>query len=352
MKVLVLGGTGAIGKHTVQLLSQKGVEIFVTSRKNRYSCKNVTFLEGNAHELDFLSTILHEQWDTIIDFMVYTTKSFQERIELLLNSTTQYIFLSTARVYANSTNPIDEDYARLLDSSSDREFLSTDDYSLSKARQEDLLIKSKQSNWTIIRPYITYSENRLQLGIFEKEEWLYRALKGRTIIFPYDLGSKITTLTYGLDVSKGIVSLIGNSIAMGETYHISTEEAVSWNDILDIYLKILQQYLGYKPRVLLVKSGHIYKLHFTKYSIKYDRLYNRQFNNSKISQFVGVKDFLKVEEGLKKCMEEYLKNANWKKINWKKEALKDKDSKEHTPISEIEGIKQKLKYIKNRYFWV
>lgn len=53
--------------------------------------------------------------------------------------------------------------------------LSIDEYAITKAHQENLLINSKNKNWTIIRPYITYSEQRLQLGTFEKEDWLYRA---------------------------------------------------------------------------------------------------------------------------------------------------------------------------------
>ena len=56
----------------------------------------------------------------------------------------------------------------------DEEYLKTDEYALSKARQEDILHRSGKNNWTVIRPYITYSEIRLQLGVLEKELWLYR----------------------------------------------------------------------------------------------------------------------------------------------------------------------------------
>jgi hypothetical protein len=111
--------------------------------------------------------------------MIYTTQSFKERVNFLLDATSQYVFFSSSRVYADSEIPITEDSSRLLDVSQDKKFLSTDEYSLAKARQENILRKSKRKNWTIIRPYITYSENRLQLGILEKEEWLYRALQGR-----------------------------------------------------------------------------------------------------------------------------------------------------------------------------
>ncbi|MFW5804660.1 MAG: NAD-dependent epimerase/dehydratase family protein [bacterium] len=238
MKVLVLGGTGAMGIHLVKLLATNEINTFVTTRKKIKSEKNLTYIQGNAKETSFIKKLLQERWDAIIDFMVYKTNEFEEQASLLLNATNQYIFLSSSRVYANSENPIDENSPRLLDVSDDKVFLETDEYSLTKARQENILINSGLKNWTIIRPYITYSENRLQLGVLEKEQWLYRALKGRTIVFSKDMISKQTTLTYGEDVSKGIFSLIGNNDALANTFHITTNKSQTWGEILKTYITI------------------------------------------------------------------------------------------------------------------
>lgn len=77
--------------------------------------------------------------------------------------------MSSARVYARSADrQITESSSRLLDICDDEEYLRTDDYALTKARQENMLFCAKTQNWTIIRPYITFSEIRLQLGVFEK----------------------------------------------------------------------------------------------------------------------------------------------------------------------------------------
>ena len=76
MKVLVLGGTGAIGMHLVHLLSNNGVETIVTSRKQRAAEENINYIQGNAHDIKFLQTILLEPWDAIVDSMIYTTQSF------------------------------------------------------------------------------------------------------------------------------------------------------------------------------------------------------------------------------------------------------------------------------------
>jgi nucleoside-diphosphate-sugar epimerase len=350
MKVLVLGGTGAMGVHLVKLLAGNGAETFVTSRRSHTDGK-VRYIQGNAHDIGFLQTVLQEHWDAIVDFMVYTTSHFNERVHVLLGAASQYLFLSSARVYAGSEQPLTETSSRLLDVSQDREFLSTDEYSLAKARQEDILRNSGRTNWTIIRPYITYSESRLQLGVLEKEEWLYRALHGRTIVFSGDISSRTTTLTYGLDVAKGIMALIGNSMALGETFHITTEESHRWEAILGIYSEVLEKHLGHKPKVLLQNLEKFTECHPAKYQIVYDRLFNRQFDSSKIAQYMNTDSFTPSEEGLRSCLEKFLKSPGFGNINWKSEALKDRQTKEHTPLKEIPGPKQKIKYLIFRYLF-
>ncbi|WP_321479845.1 NAD-dependent epimerase/dehydratase family protein [uncultured Bacteroides sp.] len=349
MRILVLGGTGAMGEHLVELLSRNGYETFVTTRSKRTSVKGIHYIQGNAHDFDFLQTMLEEHWDAIVDFMVYTTASFRERINLLLDATTQYVFLSSSRVYADSNGPITETSPRLLDISQDKEYLLTDEYALTKARQEDLLKKTERKNWTIIRPYITYSENRLQLGVLEKDEWLYRALHGRTIVFSSDISSRLTTLTYGLDVAKGILAIIGHSTALGEAFHIAVNESVTWNKVLSIYLDVLEKKMGYRPKVLLDDIEPFIEIHPAKYQIIYDRLYDRQFDNSKISQYLDLNDFSSIEIGIKKCLESFFKNRKFNNINWVLEAKKDKLVGERTPLKEILRIKQKMKYLLYRY---
>lgn len=349
MKVLVLGGTGAMGLHLVQLLADSDVDTVVTSRKKREGEGGIRYIQGNAHDIDFLKKVLKTHWDAIVDFMAYSTSSFKERVKLLLDGTSQYIFLSSARVYADSEEPITEASSRLLEVTQDEDFLSTDEYSIAKARQEDMLIASGRNNWSIIRPYITYSENRLQLGVLEKEGWLFRALKGRAIVFPRDLLVKETTMTYGFDVSKGIMALIGNKHALGQIVNITTKEYIKWQDVLEIYLGVLEKHLGYRPKVLLSSVDDFLKLGNSKYQVIYDRLYSRKFKNNKILKNIELNNFTKTNIGLKICLEKFLEKKDFKNINWRAEALKDRFAKEITPISEIRGLKQKIKYLVFRF---
>ena len=156
----------------------------------------------------FLEQLLEERWDAIIDFMTYGTDEFGSRLEGLLKATHHYLFLSSARVYAEVEGELLEHSPRLCEVSSDPVFLESAEYAMEKARQEDLLRSASRKNWTIIRPYITYGEKRLQLGTLEKESWLYRALHGRSIVFPKELAARQTTLTYGYDVASIVLNCL------------------------------------------------------------------------------------------------------------------------------------------------
>src|SRR5690554_6931532 len=113
MKVLIFGGTGAMGTHLTSILSKRGDKVTVTSRSHIESNELVEYRQGNAKDINFLHDVLQEHWDAIIDFMVYREDMFRERIDLLLNSTSQYVFLSSARVYNGSQEHITEESARL-----------------------------------------------------------------------------------------------------------------------------------------------------------------------------------------------------------------------------------------------
>lgn len=345
MRVLVLGGTGAMGKHLVHLLVEEGKDVHVTSRTRSGMEAGVHYIQGNAQDLNFLMGILTESWDSIVDFMVYTTPIFQKRYSYLLNATKQYVFISSARVYANSEEPIKECSPRLLDVVKDDGYLKTDEYALTKARQEDLLLASQSKNWTIIRPYITYDDERLQLGVLEKEDWLYRALNGRSIVTAQDIQNKSTTLTAGRDVAYAICSVIGKQEALGEAFHITGNKNVTWKEILNIYLEVLKKQ-GFNTGFVEQSLNDFLTWRKGRYQVIYDRLFNRIFDNSKINDFADTSRFIAPKEGLSTCLTSFLNRKPWKfkSPNWQEEALKDRVLNESTRLSEIPGIKQKLKY--------
>jgi len=348
-KILILGGTGAMGKHLVQQLRGTNNQVVVTSRRSFVNKDNIAYIQGNAHEPIFLDHLLTHNFDVIVDFMAYRTEEFKLRYKKILENCGQYIFMSSSRVYADSEQALTESSPRLLDVSTDKEYLATDEYALAKARQEDLLRNSGRKNYTIIRPYITYSENRLQLGILEKEKWLYRALKGRTIMFSKDIANKYTTLTYGMDVASAIVKLIGNEKALGEAFHITSNQSYSWDKILNWYLDAIEQYSGNRPRVIMEEKSLNLKNDHVKYQVKYDRYYNRRFNNSKINAFINTSSFVAANVGLPQCIKRFIENPSFLYIDWKREAYYDRITGEYASFKEMATIKQKIKYLIFRY---
>ena len=178
-------------------------------------------------------------------------------------------------------------------------------------------------NWTIIRPYVTFSEERLQLGTLEKEQWLKRALEGRPIVFSRDIAEKMTTLTYGRDVARGMAAVIGRKEACGETYHITSPKQIRWSEVLDIYVKVLTDVLGSAPKVVLTKKS-VQLQTPGRYQVKYDRAFNRRFDNAKIGRFIDVGSFRDPKEALESCLRAFLASARkFRPVNAQLEELHD-----------------------------
>lgn len=345
--VLVLGGTGAMGKPLVQILDKAGFSVTVTSR-SEHSSDTVKYVKGNAHQRDFLKNLLKQRYDVIVDFMSYHTSEFKEISKIILPQTSQYIFISSARVYAKSDKPLTENSPRLLDICEDNAYLATDEYALSKARQENILYESGYSNWTIVRPGLTYNDERLQLAICEKEEWLYRALNGRTIVFPKELETIHTTMTHGNDVALAISKLVDNPGAGGEVLHIAGAKATTWGQI---YQNVLLKHKGMKAKVYYAENVEKISIVLDRYyQVKYSRATDRTFNNDKLYSVIGPMNFIPPEVGLPQCLSDFImKNGKFKRILWKTEACFDRLTKERTPLRAFASKKGKLAYFVARY---
>ena len=353
MNILILGGTGAMGSYLAPIFAREGNKVFVTTRSERNSKDiNIRYLQGNAHDMSFLRGILKAHYDVIVDFMSYETEEFRERYHLFLEATEQYIFLSSSRVYADTKTPITEESPRLLDAVDDRVYLQTDEYALAKARQENMLTAFGKENWTIVRPYITYSSERLQLGIYEKELWLSRALNGQTVVFPKDMAEHVTTLTFGEDVARGIAALVGHQQAYGQAVHIATQETIRWGDVIELYRQVFFNVTGREMKVKFIDSvQQMRKDIFNQYQIKYDRMLDRKFDNSKIVSLAGNSlSFVSPKEGLEKCFREFLKTPSFRYLaSLKVTAWMDMMTKGRTPLKDFPGWKERARYIIGRY---
>jgi nucleoside-diphosphate-sugar epimerase len=344
MRVLLLGGTGAIGIELLKLLQNLHYDVYYTSRRKINNDQSI--YHGDAKDLGFLKFILSEKWDVIVDFMVYSTEEFNNRVNLLLKYTGHYLFISSSRVYSdNSINPITPNSKRLLDSIKDSDYLKTDEYALSKARQENILFQSKYENFSILRPYITFNSNRLQLLNLEKEYWLSRAIKKRPVVIYKESLDTITTMTSSDDVA----ALIERIIKLGpqkKAYNLASNQSLPWSEVLLTYSKIIYDTLGISLKMHVISLDDYYDKFGFSYQIKYDRLFHRVFSLDK--NFEGFQ-FSNTKENLLQKTEKFLLRPNFQFVDHSYNGVSDYLSKSQTDYNEITGIKNKLVYYYNRF---
>lgn len=303
MRVLVLGGTGAMGSHLCRLLVAYGNDVVCTTRCERASVDGISYVVGDAKDPSFLKGLLAERWSAVVDFMVWSTADFRERYRDFLSATGQYIFTSSYRVYADSL-VIREDSPRLLDVMDDPAYLATDEYALCKARCEDLLFASSACNWTVVRPAVTYDGGcgRLQLGVFESSEWLWRAMNGVAVPLPREMLAKQATMSYAGDVAKMIARLVGNPAALGEVFTVSGSDHMTWHEAADAYASVLPLEVCECPLPDFERArGGVYQ-------IRYDRMFDRVVDNSKVLAATGMgnEKLLSMRDGLPRELRTWL----------------------------------------------
>lgn len=350
MSVLVLGGTGAMGVDLVRILAGRGMRVTVTSRSARRSDRDgVTYVKGTAKDDAFLAEVLRGGYDCVVDFMSYGTEEFSRRAELLLRATDQYVFISSARVYAPSAGPLTEGSPLLLDACDDEAYLATDEYALAKARQERLLAEAGDG-FTVIRPSLTYNSNRLQFAVSEKEEWLWRALRGRAIVLPSDMAQVKTTMAWGREVAEAIAALVCSQEALGQTVHVAGPRADTWQDILGVYQEVLRE-RGCSADVLVTSdSQEVAAALGRTYQIKYARAVSRVFDCGKLEAIAGCAPSTPAAVGLRRCLEEFLDSGSpFLGVDPLPQACFDSLAGEHTLPWEFGSWKDGARYLAARY---
>ncbi|MFD0049682.1 NAD-dependent epimerase/dehydratase family protein [Actinomycetes bacterium NPDC127524] len=110
-KALVLGGTRFFGKHLVNALLEKGVDVTVATRgKNEipFGDKVKTISFDRNEESSFFSAFKDGKWDVVFDQICYTAKDAREAINVFAGKTEQYIFTSSMSVYEFSEDMLSE----------------------------------------------------------------------------------------------------------------------------------------------------------------------------------------------------------------------------------------------------
>ncbi len=347
-KVLLLGGTGAMGVYLCERLSQSA-SVFVTTRRPRPTgdcgaTPGVAFIVGNAKDVDFAKKVIADvRPDAIVDFMTYTTEEFRSRAELLVRGCSHYIFLSTYRVFDGEV-PLTERSPRLLDSCTDAEYLATDEYAMTKARQENILRSLDVPTWTIIRPAITFSKARFQFGCLEAWEVCYRSLAGLPVVMPREMMDNQATLSWAGDVALMIERLLFNERAYSEDFNVATSEHMPWRQIGEIY----SDEIGMTVRECSL-TDYI-DIIGSRYQVMYDRMFDRIVDNSKVLSVTGLSqdDLTPVSVALRNELRAFKENPVYPVFIVSRLAKIDRVVGSRIPLRDLSSW-QKEEYLKIRY---
>ena len=143
-----------------------------------------------------------------------------------------------------------------------------------------------------------------------------------------------------------IADLVGKDCALGKAYHITTEECIKWEDVLE-------QHTGKRSEVCWTEKSdpHLEKTNY--YQIHCDREYDRRFSNAKIQTDSSEQQaFMETKQGLEKCLTEFLNGERrFQFRDWKEEAVLDRISGDKSLLKEIPGVNNKVKYVVYRYIF-
>ena len=109
VKLLVLGGTKFLGRATVDAALQRGHEVtlFNRGRTNPELFPEAEKLRGDrANDLSALSG---RTWDAVVDTSAYVPQEARASAEALANGAGYYLFISSVSVYADLSQPVDEE---------------------------------------------------------------------------------------------------------------------------------------------------------------------------------------------------------------------------------------------------
>jgi len=279
MKALFIGGTGVISSACSQLALDRGIDLYLLNRgqSSRPIPNGAQVLHGDIRDPESVRKALGDQhFDAVVNWIAFTADHIETDLTLFKNCTNQYIFISSASAYQKPLAglPITESTVLV------NPFW---EYSRNKIACEDRLLQAyrqEQFPITIVRPSHTYDKTLFPMH----GGWTVvdRMLKGKPVIVHGD-GTSLWTLTHHTDFAKGFVGLIGNPHAIGEAFHITSDESITWNQIFEYIAKAA----GVTPNLVHIPSDRI-----AQYdpawgaSLLGDKAFSVLFDNSKIKRVV------------------------------------------------------------------
>ena len=254
MKVLFIGGTGTISNACSKLAIERGIELTLLNRgaTPRPAPDGAAILRADVRDVNAVREALDDStFDAVVDWIAYTPDQLEQDIEIFRGSTSQFVFISSASIYQTppASLPVTESTP-----------LSNPfwQYSRDKIACEERLMRAFNEEdfpATIVRPSHTYDRSTLPLkGRYTP---IHRMRAGKKIIVHGD-GSSLWILTHNSDFARGFVPLLGNERAIGEAFHITSDNLLTWNQIYELAAKAA----GADAQIVHIPSDVIAKYDF------------------------------------------------------------------------------------------
>lgn len=279
MKVLFIGGTGIISSACSKLAIEQGIDLYLLNRGQsvRPVPEGAQVLHGDIRDPQSAQAALGTlTFDVVVDWIAFNTSHVQIDLDLFRGRTGQYIFISSASAYQTPPASLPVMESTVLDNlywQYSRDKISCEECLVSAYRQEKYPI-------TIVRPSHTYDRTLLPMD----GGWTVvdRMLRGEKVIVHGD-GTSLWTLTHHTDFAKGFNGLLANPHAIGEAFHITSDEWLSWNQIFEI----VGRAFGAEPKIVHVPSEVIASFDSNwGASLLGDKAHCMIFDNSKIKRLV------------------------------------------------------------------
>ncbi len=286
MKVLFIGGTGLISIACSELAIQRGMDLTILNRsasRKHAAPQGSKLIIGDIHSdsSQLAEKLADQHFDVVVDWIAFNREDVERDIRLFSGITDQFIFISSASAYQKPPS----NYLITEETPLENPFWQ---YSRDKIDCEQCLMDEYRKNGfpvTIIRPSLTYGLSQIPMIM---GSWTHpytivdRIRRGQEIIIPGD-GTSLWVMTWNGDYAKGMLGLFGRKDAIGEAFHITSDEVLSWNQIHSA----LGQAIGIAPKVVHIPSDLIaaYSEHAIG-SLIGDKANSVVFDNSKIKRFV------------------------------------------------------------------
>jgi nucleoside-diphosphate-sugar epimerase len=281
MKILFLGGTGNLSADCAARLHADGHEVHVLSRGTSPVPAEYRVLRADRRDTGAMRVALGRlEPDAVLNFIGFDLADVQSDHELFKERTGQYVFISSATVYAKppKTLPITETAAV------GNEFW---EYAQKKLACEQWLLAQWATHRfpvTVVRPSHTYSRRWIPNPVSSSSyDFAARVEQGKPVFVPDD-GENPWTLTAASDFAAGLAGLIGNAQSVGETFHLTSDEVLTWNEICR---EIAGALSVRDPDIMKVPTEFICKVApQLKGTLQGDKAHPGIFDNAKLKRFV------------------------------------------------------------------